>query len=101
SGNPGGQPRGRYEFAKTIAEATKGGLAMIKVALQVLLNESEAAGDRLRAAEFLTDRMLGKAPQVIELHAVAKADLSKLSDRELQALVDLQRKALPAPEEPK
>jgi len=101
SPNPGGWPKNRFEFAKTVAEATKGGLAMIKVALHILLSDGEAASDRLRAAEFLCDRMIGKAPQVIELHATVKPDLSKLSDQELEAYHALAIKALPAPEEPK
>jgi|SRR6266849_9612211 len=69
SGNPDGRPRGNREFAELIADETRDGAELIEYALAVLRGEKghEELGDVRWAVEYLTTRMLGRAPQTIEL----------------------------------
>src|SRR5712692_3697306 len=72
SGNPDGRPRGTREFAELIAGETRGGEELVEFALKVFRGEeefrSEDQWNAMRwAAEYLTERMLGRAPQTIEL----------------------------------
>jgi hypothetical protein len=66
SGNPDGRPRGTREFAELIAEETRGGAELVEYALAVLRSRSQKA-PKVWAVEYLTERMLGRAPQSIEL----------------------------------
>jgi len=66
SGNPEGRPRGTKEFAELIAKETRGGAELVEYALAVLRSKS-AKAPKVWAVEYLTERMLGKAPQTIEL----------------------------------
>ena len=66
SGNPGGRPKGRADaFRTAIAKATKDGKDIVAAVVPLLCDESPLV--RLRAAEFLTDRFIGKAVQAVEL----------------------------------
>src|SRR6266852_6050352 len=70
SGNPKGRPRGTREFAELIAGETRGGEELIEFALKVFRGEeefrSEDQWNAMRwAAEYLTERMLGRAPRPI------------------------------------
>jgi hypothetical protein len=67
SGNPAGRPRGSREFAELIAEETRGGVELVEYALKVLRSPRRKAVEKQWAVEYLTDRMLGRTPQAIEL----------------------------------
>jgi hypothetical protein len=73
---------------------------MVEFACETMMDPNASRKDRLAAAEFLTDRMLGKAPQLIDLDVqgppvvVARqaeppdgADWAALSDDNLKALL--------------
>jgi hypothetical protein len=66
TGNPGGRPRGTMQFAELIAEETRNGAEMVEYALAVLRSRCRKA-PKVWAVEYLTERMLGRAPQSIEL----------------------------------
>lgn len=62
SGNPGGRPKKDPVIAEILA---KGGPAAASFMVE-LLNDPEAkAADKQRAAEYILDRLLGKAAQPI------------------------------------
>lgn len=70
SGNPAGRPPGRErgrlgELRLAIAKATRNGQAIIDAVVPLLTDEKPEV--RLRAAEFLTDRLVGKAVQAVEM----------------------------------
>ncbi len=67
SGNPGGRPKGSAGFAERIRKATKEGADLVAVAISIALNEKEPGVARMRAVEYLTDRMVGKALEKVEL----------------------------------
>jgi hypothetical protein len=88
SGNPGGRPKGAHRFASLIRKHTRHGRELIDLALRVMRDEQTPLRDRLRAMEFLTERMLGKAVQAVDLAQVSPAtepllDYSVLSLEEL------------------
>jgi hypothetical protein len=87
SGNPGGRPKGAHRFAALIRKHTHHGRELIDFALQVMRDEQTPLRDRLRAMEFLAERMLGKAVQAVDLAQVSPAteplDYSVLSLEEL------------------
>lgn len=97
----GGRPKGGFEFSAAIRDATKDGLLMIQVAMKIALDEYAEKGDRLHAIEFLTERMIGRAPIVIEAAVSVRPDLTRLSDQELQLYASLAAKALPDPKDPR
>jgi hypothetical protein len=102
SGNPGGRPKGTRRFAQKIRKATHGGAELVEFALEVMRGPDNAMKDRLRALEFLADRMIGRAPQAIGISATVEPlpptvswDLSKLSYNELTEFERLVGKAHP------
>jgi hypothetical protein len=102
SGNPGGRPKGQARFAALIRRMTRNGRAMVEFAYETMTDPKVPRKDRLAAMEFLADRMLGKASQLIDLDVqdssalVAKQpasigtdglDWSRLTADELRAIV--------------
>src|SRR5262249_16231815 len=71
SGNPNGRPRGTREFAELIAHETRNGEEMLEQLLAMM--RDPAHEDHLKAIEVLLDRMLGRAPQTLELADRASA----------------------------
>ncbi len=67
SGNPGGRPRGTTQFAELIATETRDGAEMVEYALKVLRSKRGKPDAKRWAVEYLTERMLGKPPQAIDL----------------------------------
>ena len=101
SPNPGGQPKGKFLFSKIVAEATKDGLMMLKVAMKIALDDFAPPQARMSAVEYLTDRWIGKVPMVIEVVSGVRPDLAVLSTAELEQLRAIAVKALPPPVESK
>lgn len=61
SGNPGGVPR---EVINAIRFARSQTGPAIRVAVNIMMDKTEAARDRLKAVEIVLDRGLGKPPQL-------------------------------------
>ncbi len=73
TGNPGGRPRGTTQFAELIANETRHGAELVEYALRVLRSRSRKA-PKTWAVEYLTERMLSKAPQHIDLGGKVEGD---------------------------
>lgn len=92
SGNPRGRSKDfKYALLK-IKQESDNGLELIEFAFSVFRGEHPDATNfkyRMEAFNWLSDRLFGKAPQVIELSLEEEGDLpdvSNLSDSELEAL---------------
>lgn len=102
SGNPGGRPKTRG-FPEKIRAATADGVELIDAVLGILRDPDSSRGERLKAAEWLGDRMLGKPGQHVELEATTTVeapaiDFSRMPLADRIALEQLWSKALAAGE---
>lgn len=104
-GNPGGRPKTKG-FPEKIRAATADGVELIDAVLGILRDPDASRGERLKAAEWLGDRMLGKPGQHVELEATTtvapepQPDFSKLPLAELIELERLWTKTLAAGDQP-
>ena len=64
SGNPSGRPKVADEIKEAFAKATPNA---IRVLISILNNDDSKDADRLRAAETILDRHLGKAVQHVDM----------------------------------
>ncbi len=87
--NPGGRPKGVKGLAAMIQELTDDGLELVKLCRSVIKDAKAARKDKLHACEILFERGWGKPLATIELSGGVdvKADLSKLSNDQLDALL--------------
>lgn len=86
SGNPNGRPKDVDRLAQYIREQTNGCRDVAMFMMKVMRGEFGTqfkAPDRLRAAEWLADRGVGKAK---EIAGDAPIPLAELSDEELMLL---------------
>jgi hypothetical protein len=69
SGNPGGRPRGQREFAELLRSMTGDMQLQAKFCVDLVDGKVKKAPAmvRLMAAQWLTDRTIGKAPDKLEL----------------------------------
>ena len=84
--------RGTRNFAKLIRESTRDGAELIEFALDVMRDGACPVSERLRALDWLADRMLGRAPQQIVMDGeltVPSRDLSRLTNEQLEHLQNL------------
>jgi hypothetical protein len=94
SGNPGGRPKGLRRRVHELVGVD--GDAIVEYMVSIMHNPAEKTRDRMGAARWLADRGFGKSVPEVELPLIpAWIDLSKLSDEDLDALVELLEKALP------
>ncbi len=89
SGNPGGRPKGAHRFASLIRKHTRHGRELIDLALRVMRDEQTPLRDRLRAMEFLTERMLGRAVQAVDLATQVSPATEQLFDPSVLTLEEL------------
>jgi len=71
SGNPGDRPKGTHALATLILEVTQDGEELVRFFMAVfagrnVLGRTARLSDRIKAAEWLTDRGWGKAPQTMD-----------------------------------
>jgi hypothetical protein len=66
SGNPGGRPKIPMAVREALEAATPKAIAFLA---RILDDENEKTSDRIRAAEALLDRGLGKPPQALDIGA--------------------------------
>jgi hypothetical protein len=69
SGNPGGRPRGQREFAELLRSMTDDMQLQAQFCVDLVRGEIKKAPAivRFMAAQWLTDRTIGKAPDVMQL----------------------------------
>lgn len=69
SGNPGGRPRGQREFAEMLRALTNDMELQANFCVDLVAGRVKKSGAmvRLMAAQWLTDRTIGKAPDKLEL----------------------------------
>ncbi len=90
TGNPGGRPKTKG-FPERIRQATRDGEELIEVALQVLRDTELSASTRLKALEWLGDRMLGKAPQLVAVEQVDPEKRLSFEHMPLEERLELER----------
>lgn len=107
SGNPAGRPKGFAGLASAIAKHTRDGEELVEFALSVLRGEvnngeEPSTRDRLEALKWLAVRGFGQPVQPVELTGKdggpiatkqVRANLSNLSDEELEAIDAVYRRA--------
>lgn len=95
--NPGGRPKVAAQLRKRISELTNDGEDIVQFMVEVFKGTHKTLGktptDRKWAAEWLSDRLYGKAPLVIEAiteekSLVLEPDLSNCTEQELKAMED-------------
>ena len=102
SGNPGGRPKKPRTIEARRIEADAKALARQRApeaiqALANIMNDAKAPpAARVSAATVILDRAYGKPRQEVEISR--KPDLSRLSDEQLETLVQLYTLALPSEE---
>lgn len=105
SGNPGGAPKG---IVRKMRETHKDDLTKIMAAMVAIAVGTAKDSDRVRAAEFVFDRLLGKAPQTIDATITDNASVAPAFDwsrvplelrRQLLAVMQ-QPESEPEPDEP-
>ncbi len=104
SGNPGGETRAQKAVRKLqhelIGAATEGGQEIIDFVLAVFRGEKEECNDSksLRwAADFLADRLWGRAPMTVTVKPAQRVDISDLKAMPLAELERLAAGELEAP----
>jgi hypothetical protein len=98
SGNPSGRPRGLSRQVRDLVGDD--GHAVADFMFAVMNDADQRTSDRMDAAKWLADRGFGKSAPPVDPEAdLARPviDTDKLSDSELQALIDLLQKAEPSP----
>ena len=96
SGNPGGRPKGVRRRVQELVGPDAD--AIIGFMVAVMTDDRERTRDRLESAKWLADRGFGRAAPAADSELESgrtKLDLSKLSDDELNLLIELTRKAQP------
>lgn len=103
SGNPGGRPKAAQAMARLIATATRDGAELVELALAVVRGDNPKLKDPKSwayAHNWLTERVAGKAPQVVTLGSGDQPivlDDSALTDEQLAVLATLDASNPPRP----
>jgi hypothetical protein len=98
SGNPGGRPRG---LARRIREEIGAdGSELIAIMVGIARSADTVTRDRMQAVAWLSDRAFGRnnfldEEEEAEPPDYPMLDLAKLSDDELDLLIELHKKARP------
>ena len=104
SGNPGGRPKGIAAIAKLIAKETRDGAEIVEYCLKVFRDANAKPKDRQDAANWLTERFIGKALQHVDVDVTTGRgiDMSKLSPAALAELAaqDADESVSPGDDEP-
>jgi hypothetical protein len=94
SGNPGGRPKGLRRRVQELVGPD--GDAIVAYMVEVMQNPVEKTRDRMDAARWLADRGFGKAVPEVDWPLIPEwIDMSKLSDKDLQVMIELCEKAWP------
>ena len=94
SGNPNGRPKGAKGFAERIRKATKDGDDVIAVVVSILHKESERSSDRINAAKFLINYMIGKPQENLDITSDGDKvfNWDNLTKKEIKLVYDAVRK---------
>ena len=90
SANPGGRPKTKG-FPEKIRALTNDGVELIDAALNILRDVESTRGERMKAVEWLADRMLGKAPQHLEVETTVAAPALSFDHLPLAERIELER----------
>ncbi len=96
SGNPGGRPRGFAVMRDLARQKTEKAIETLE---SVMNGENTPPNARVAAAVALLDRGWGRPPSMLEVSAIegesssTALDYSKLTDKELNQLIQLAEKA--------
>lgn len=104
SGNPGGRPRGQREFAERLRALTNDMDLQAKFCVDLVSGRVKKAPAvvRFMAAQWLTDRTIGKAPDKLELTGKdgGPVEVNDARERLAQRLERLLAGAAGAPDAP-
>jgi hypothetical protein len=106
SGNPSGRPRGYKRIARYLLEETDDGREVADFFLRMMRDKSLSPNLRAGAAEWIANRMVGRAQQVIKLETETRsidwsAVLAQLPDDVLRQVVAAMESATgPSPGDP-
>ncbi len=88
SGNPSGRPKIPQEVKDAFREHT---MDAKNVLVEIMMDQSQKGGDRVRAAETVLNRGWGTPEQAVSINgalATVPIDTSKLSDKQQDALLE-------------